>query len=356
MVTMEELLASQKTKITPLFRGQNIEGTVISIDPRDIILDLGGKTDGILNKREIPQDEVGNLKLGDKLTAYVVVAENESGQAILSLNVPAPKIQTRGKKTLFSKFINAHRQNLNLLARIIEANKGGLMVEVLGVRGFLPSSQMGSSVLSAIGGNMQDTEGKEVRVKVLEIDEKNNRLIFKDTGLQDERLVKQLKEFKSGQKVVGEVLGALSFGLAVNVAGMMAFVPVSEVFWERVDNLQDQFKKGQQIDAVIYEVDEVLGKLNLSIKRATEDPFLKLAQNYPADEVVKGEITEVTEAGVAVGLEDGVEGFLPASKMKSDTVYEVGKSITLLVDSVDTQRRRVNLAPFISTTAGLIYK
>ena len=354
MVTMEELLASQTTKITPLFRGQNIEGTVISIDPRDIILDLGGKTDGILNKREIPQDAAGNLKLGDKLTAYVVVAENESGQAILSLNVPAPKIQTRGKKNLFSKFTNAHRQNLNLLARIVEANKGGLMVEVLGVRGFLPSSQMGSSVLSAIGGSMQDTEGKEVRVKVLEIDEKNNRLIFKDANTQNEASA-LIKGFKNGQKVSGLVSGVLSFGLVVKLDGVMGFVPISEVSWDRTEDLQSQFKKDQNIEALVHEVDEILGKLNLSMKRATEDPFLKLAQNYPGDKVVKGEITDVSDAGVSIALEDA-EGFLPSSKMGSDTTYDVGKSMSFLVDGVDAQKRRVNLARMVTSTEGLIYK
>ena len=107
---------------------------------------------------------------------------------------------------------------------------------------------------------------------------------------------------------------------------------------------------------MISGIDEELGRLNLSIKQLSEDPFAKLAEKYPADEVVKGEIISVSGLGVIVKLEDGTEGLLPAPKMDVNTTYEVSKSITLLVDNVDTARRKINLAPFVTSTAGLIYK
>ena len=109
------------------------------------------------------------------------------------------------------------------------------------------------------------------------------------------------------------------------------------------------------IEALVLGVDEDLGRLNLSIKQLNEDPFVKLAQIYPTDEVVKGEVTNVSDAGVVVALE-GAEGFLPSSKMDQDTTYEIGKSQSFLVDGLDTQKRRITLAPFRTSTEGLIYK
>ena len=113
---------------------------------------------------------------------------------------------------------------------------------------------------------------------------------------------------------------------------------------------------GQSIEVVVIGIDEELGRLNLSIKQLSEDPFSLVAEKFPTDEVVKGEILNVSEAGVSVKLAEGVEGLLPAAKMEANVNYEVGQTITVLIDSVDVRKRRINLAPFVTSTEGLIYK
>ncbi|MCR4305473.1 MAG: S1 RNA-binding domain-containing protein, partial [Candidatus Daviesbacteria bacterium] len=125
--------------------------------------------------------------------------------------------------------------------------------------------------------------------------------------------------------------------------------------WDKVDDLSKLYSAGQELEVLVTGLDKELGRLNLSIKELSEDPFSQLTEKYPADEVVKGEVVSVSEAGVAVKL-DGVEGFLPVAKMDPDAQYEAGKSMSFLVDSVDAQKRRINLAPFVTSTAGLIYK
>lgn len=269
MDIMGELLASQNKKYTSLSRGQQIEGEIVAITDREITLDLGSKSEGILPARDIQNQ----LKVGDKVKAYVVAVENEYGQVVLS------SVQTRedrGKKTSkgypqrreinWPKFTAAKDQKSKLQGKVAEVNRGGLIVEVEGSRGFIPHSQLG---LEFLGKEMDGLIGQNLTVSVIEVDESSNKLVF-------------------------------------------------------------------------------------SQKEQSEENFEKLTQKFPVDEVVKGEIMHISDAGMVVLLEGGVEGFLKASK--TDTKYEIGKNMSFLVDSIDRQRKRVNLAPFVTSTAGLIYK
>ena len=228
-------------------------------------------------------------------------------------------------------------------------------MEAGGVRGFLPNSQVGFEMLSKSGEGMDNLVGQDLEVIIIEVDPDNNKLIFSERGQVSDQVQKKLQRFKAGQKVKGKIVAILPFGLVVDVEGSEGLVFISDVSWEKVDDLSAQFTPGEELEVLVSGLDTELGRLNLSIKNLSEDPFGEMVKKYPADEVVKGEVTSVSEAGVAVQL-DGVEGFLPASKMNPDTQYEVEKSMTFLVDSVDSQKRRINLAPFVTSTAGLIYK
>lgn len=370
-MTMEELLASQTNsplgskKLTILHRGQEVEGEIVAISDKEIILDLGTKSEGVLSKREIPESELQKLKVGDKLKAFVYLQENESGQVVLSLQKQSPlmrsdrgrsKGRSRGGRFIdWSRFISLQNQKSKLQGSVIEVNRGGLMVEVEGARGFLPNSQVGFELLSKSGAGLDSLIGQELSVTVIEVDPDNNKLIFSERGQVSKEVQEKLKSFKNGQKVKGKIVAILPFGLVVDVDGSEGLVFISDVSWEKVDDLSKLYQSGQEIEVLVTGLDQELGRLNLSIKSLTEDPFAKLAEKYPTDEVVKGEVTGVSEAGVVVAL-DGAEGFLPAAKMDPDTKYEIGKSMSFLIDSVDSQKRRINLAPFVTSTAGLIYK
>ncbi len=367
---MEELLASQTQKVVSVFRGQQIEGEIVSKTEKEIILDLGTKSEGVIAAREIPAQELKDLKIGDSLKTYVAMVENEHGQIVLSWQRSLDfgrsgrldkQSRHRGGKSRGGKFIDwanfreAENQKRKLLGRVVEVNKGGLIVEAAGVRGFLPNSQVGFELLSKSGAGMDNLVGQELTVTVIEVDQDNNKLIFSERGQVSEEVKEKLKAFKAGQKVSGKIVAVLPFGLVVDVSGAEGLVFISDVSWEKVEDLSKIFSAGQELPVLVSSIDTELGRLNLSIKQLSEDPFAKLAEKYPADEVAKGEVVSVSEAGVAVAL-DGIEGFLPASKMDPGTKYEVGKQVTVLVDSVDTQKRRINLSPFVTSTAGLIYK
>lgn len=354
---MEELLASQPQQLKVLHKGQEIEGTVLTITDKEIILDLGSKSEGSINTRDIPAATKANLKIGDKLKAYVYIPENEYGQIVLSSS-PQTRMSTssfKGHGINWMKFVQAQNQKSQLRGKVLEINKGGLIVDVAGARGFLPNSQAGFELLSKSGAGLDRLIGQDLTVTVVEVDQDNNKLIFSQRGQVTEEVLKNLKTFKAQQKVKGKIVAVLPFGLVVDVTGVEGLVFISDVSWEKVDDLTKQFSVDQELEVLVLGLDEELGRLNLSIKQLTEDPFAKLAEEYPADEVVKGEITAVTDAGIAVQLKN-IEGFLPVAKMEAGSKYEVGVSMSFLVDSVDTGRRRVNLAPFVTSTAGLIYK
>lgn len=369
MVTMEELLASQTTKIITPHRGQQVEGVVVSITDKEITLDIGAKSEGILLKRELSDTQTKDLKLGYMLQAYVIQTENESGQIVLSTfaqsrtgNLSSDRRGVRSYGINWQRFSQAQNQKSKLQGKVAEVNKGGLIVEVegspreAGTRGFLPNSQVGFELLSKAGKGMEDLIGQDLTITVSEVDSANNKLIFSQRGQVSDELKEKLNVFKNGQKVKGKIVAILPFGLVVDVLGVEGLVFISDVAWEKIEDLQNKFRTGQEMEVVVIGSDQELGRLNLSIKQLSRDPFSKLTEVYPADEIVKGEVTGVSEAGVSVKLADGVEGLLSASKMDPDTSYKVGKNATFLVDGIDSKRRRINLAPFVTSTAGLIYK
>lgn len=363
---MEELLASRyaRSKLLVLRRGQEVEGEILSITDQEITLDLGAKSEGVMATRELTSAMKSQLKPGSKLKAYVYMTENESGQTILSIS-PAVHSEgfgresgrgaRRGKSADWSKFLQAQNRKSKLQGQVLEINKGGLIVEVSGVRGFLPNSQVGFELMQKAGAGMEKLIGENLTVSVIEMDQNNNKLIFSQRGPVAPEVLSKLKSFKAGQTTQGKIVAVLPFGLVVDVEGAEGLVFISDVSWERVDDLPQIFTTGQELEVKVLGEDAELGRLNLSVKELTEDPFAKSAEKFPADEVVKGEIAGVSEAGVAVKLE-GAEGFLPAAKVTPEADYQPGQIKTFLVDSVDTHKRRINLSPFITSTAGLIYK
>lgn len=360
-------MASQSSKFTIFHRGQEVEGEVVAVFTKEVILDLGGKSEGVLPVRDLPETISKDLKVGQKLKAFVALPESENGQIILS---SSPQMRTgssfRGHGVNWSRFINAQREKSKLRGKVIEVNKGGLIVEVEKIRGFLPNSQVGFELLSKVGEGMENLIGQDLTVTVIETDQEDNKLIFSQRGQITPAEEEKLKSFKSGQKEKGKIVAILPFGLVVSVKdrsssgrdikGTEGLVFISDVSWDKVEDLSKDFRVGQELEVMVLGLDEELGRLNLSIKQLAEDPFIELAKEYPADEVVKGEIISVNDAGVVVKVKEDVEGFLPASKMTADAIYEAGKTTTFLIDSVDTQRRRINLVPFVTSTAGLIYK
>jgi small subunit ribosomal protein S1 len=300
-ITMEELLASQTKKLITFHRGQEIEGIVLAISSREITLDLGGKSEGILPFHDLPETISKDLKTGQKLKAFVAMPENDSGQVVLSSSLKTSlPVRFRGKGVNWQKFREVQNQKGKLQGTVIEVNKGGLIVEVDKARGFLPNSQVGFELLSRAGEGLENLIGQPLTVTVIEVDADNNKLIFSQRGQISEKDKEKLRGFKNGEKQKGKIVAILPFGLVVDVNGAEGLVFISDVSWDRVEDLSKEYQAGKEVEVLVLGIDEELGRLNLSIKQLTEDPFASMAKDYPADEVVKGEVVSVGEQGVMV--------------------------------------------------------
>ncbi|MDO8570716.1 MAG: S1 RNA-binding domain-containing protein [Candidatus Daviesbacteria bacterium] len=344
-----------------LYRGQEVEGTVISVSDREIILDLGTKAEGLMSKNDLPQDKRDQVKVGDNLKAFIIAPENESGQVVLTLQKELT-FGTRmrnvgGKKGIdlkkWQKFFQARDQKTTVSGKVLEANKGGVVVDVDGMRGFLPTSQIN---LSKITGEII---GQNLKLYVIEIDINDNRLILSTRGKVDEETLAKIAKLEVGQEILGKIVSIAPFGLIVDLNGVEGIIYSQELSWTAPHKdgagLENEFELGQEIKAKISSIDESTGRVNLSVRQMEEDPFADLVKDLQPDDVVSGLIKEVTQNEVVVQL-DGVEGIVPVSKIEQGKQYIVGEKNSFTIDNIDTNKRKINLAPFLTSTKGLIYK
>lgn len=349
-ITMEQLLAQSDYNLHIPTEGDIITGTVIEITKKMVLVDIGAKTEGLVLDREFQsaQDMIVDLKPGDKVDAFVVDGDNAHGQILLSL-----KRAAQDKK--WDELVKAQNEETTIAVDGLDVNRGGMVVAVDGLRGFIPTSQFGRQVT----GKLDTLVGKSIDVKVLEADKEKNRLIF------SERLVSEADEIANsdaalsnvsvGDVVKGTVTGVKPFGVFVAVEvplegkedglGVLeGMVHISEVSWDKVDDLTSMFEKGQVIETKVVSVDKDQKKLTLSTKRLQDDPWEQLSEECPPGTTVSGEVTRVVPFGVFVTIASGVDGLIHESKLNGQTFSE-GESVSVVVDSIDIDQRRVSLSP-----------
>ena len=354
--TMEELLAQTKKPIKAWKRGDLVEGIVTEKSSRAIYLDIGGKTEGMVIDREMKaaRDYIKDLQIGDKVMAIITQAENDKGYPLMSLKKAA-------SERIWSEFEEKLRTKEVVNVRGREVNKGGLIVDIRGTQGFVPASQFAAQYQ----GKIEELVGKDLPVKVIEVDGKKSRLIFSEREVSEAGLLKEqekiLKKIKVGQELAGVVTGIMPFGLFVKVTlpkGKIAvegLVHISEISWEKVDDPSKYYKQNDKVKVKVLAVDNNTGKLNLSIKQLLEDPWEKIEKDYPVDSRVKGEVTRLAPFGAFVNLSPGVEGLIHISKIPAEKSINPGDKVDCYVESVDQEHRRMSLG-LVLTTKPVGYK
>jgi len=348
---MADLMAQMDKKTLKVQRGDSVTGKIILLSENEVVVDLGGKNEGVLDKRELPQGQLDSLRVGDELSSFVTSSENDTGRIILSLTrqVGSPRRSKDPKKWLkFTHYLTSHSK---LRGQVIEINKGGFLVEAGGVRAFLPGSQLSLQALKI----KPDLVGEEIDAYVLEVDESDNRLVLSLHNPTEAKKI-DLANFKSGDKVKAQVVAVFPFGAYLDVNDVEGIVRGSDISWEKDIDPTTLYQPNQEVEAQVINIDEALNRLNLSLKTLKEDPFEELAKSYQVDDMVSGEVLEITTPGVRVKLQDGVEGFVSATSIQPGNSYTVGQTTNFLVAEINTRKRQVTLAPFITSTTGLIYR
>lgn len=351
---MEQLLAGAKYEFKSFKRGQTITGKVSEIKGKVIYLDIGGKAEGMLGDKEYEysHDYIKALKIGDEVSAVVISQENDSGQVILSLKRAAN--ESRWK--LFEKAL-ASGDTLEVKGK--EINKGGLLVEIEGVYGFIPSSQFSKE----FSEDVDDLVGQTVKVKVIEVDREQNRLVMSEKAVTEaveiEARKKAMSVVKVGETYKGKVAGVVPFGAFVEITVkknvLEGLVHISELSWEKIDDVAKILKEGDSISVMVIGTDESTGKLALSLKRLSDDPWKNIVKAYPVDSKHAGAVTKIAPYGVFVHIDKGIEGLIHASKMPIDTAFKEGDKVNVFVESVDPDKRRLSLG-VVLTAKPVAYK
>lgn len=342
---MEELLADQPN--LGMTVGDVVEGSVIAAEKHEVWLDLGARGTGLVIGREIEQ--TAGIKPGDTISASVLEPESDSGYAILSLKKVAKE---RGWEDLEERF----KTGETFQVQAYDANKGGLLVEAEGIRGFLPVSQLSAENYPRVSGADKDEilhrlmslVGKPLTVRVLDANRRESKLILSEKAAKREDTEDKVSKLKVGDVVKGVVTGVVDFGIFVNVDGIEGLVHISEIAWDRVDNPGKYVKVGETIQAKIISIDR--DKLSLSIKQLQPDPWVKEIAKLKVGDTVEGKITRITPFGAFVQVTSAIEALVHISELSDEHVEDpsqlvsLGQTKTFRIIAIDAEAHKLSLS------------
>jgi small subunit ribosomal protein S1 len=353
------LVATRTNSASPsaIRRGDVVDGVIVRINQDEILVDIGLTSEGVLSTRELPASgdwSFDNLHLRDKVLVYVIQPETPDGPALLSLKRAMAERQWRVAE-------EQYRNNELLKAKVIDYNKGGLIVDVAGIRGYVPISQILSLTHEDVAatGESQETparlaamNGKELQLKIIEVNRARNRLILSERLANQEwrqrRRDELLNELKAGEVRRGVVSNLANFGAFIDLGGSDGLVHISQLAWSRVNHPSEVLKVGQEVEVQVLSVDKEKKKIALSIKRADVDPWTTVEQRYTAGQVITGVIARVTPFGAFARIEDGIEGLIHSSElppgMDPEKSLHEGQELQLRILRIDAERRRIGLS------------
>lgn len=344
-ITMDELL--EKSDIKTLAAGDVVEGTITTVKKNEVWVDLGAQGTGVVLRREIGHGQ--QLEAGQKITVSVIDSEMDEGYALLSMK---RAIKDRGWDELQRVF------DANEIVEILpyDANRGGLLVELEGIRGFLPVSQLAAGHYPRVSGADKDEilqklgalTNKPLRVRILDLSRKDNKLIFSEKEAVKDDMADRFAKLKVGDSVEGVVTGVIDFGAFVNVDGIEGLIHISEISWERVDNPRNYVKVGETVKAKIIAIDK--DRLSLSLKQMSEDPWLEQVKAFKKGDIVEGKVTRITPFGAFVQLSPSVEALVHVSEMSDDEdvdpekLFQLNEKKEFKVLDIDTENRKIALS------------
>ncbi|ACZ37933.1 30S ribosomal protein S1 [Sphaerobacter thermophilus] len=350
---MEQLLSDPSHDYRVLNYGDVIEGQIMHVDRDELLVDIGSKSEGIIPAREfstLTDEERAALSVGDHVLVFVVQAENQEGQAVLSID------RARQEKS-WRRLQEIYEAGEIIEAEVTNYNKGGLLVNLDGVRGFVPASQ----VTEIRGGDDSSKQadmarliGSKLSLKIIEINRHRNRLILSERqaiqerrDVMKERLIEELTE---GETRRGRVTSITDFGAFVDIGGADGLVHLSELSWSRVKHPSEVLKVGEEVDVYVLGINAEEKKIALSIKRTQPEPWSRVAMKYEVGQLVLGTVTQLANFGAFARIEDGIEGLIHVSELSEQRighprqVVSEGQDLILRIIRIDPARRRMGLS------------
>lgn len=331
--------------------GDAVKGKIISADRREVRVDIDGMTTGVIRGREIFSEsaQYDGLKVGDEVEATVIDLENENGEMELSFRFAGQK---RAWEELRELFTNGKIVDV----KITEANKGGLIVRVNHVTGFLPVSQLSPDHYPRVTGGdknkifekLKSYVGSTFSVKVIDANEPEEKLIVSEKSVWEERQKSVIAQYRVGATVEGEVTALADFGAFVRFGSLEGLVHISEIAWQRIDHPRDILKIGQKVDAEIIGIEG--SKIFLSMKKLVRDPWADISKRYKVGDTVEGTVLKVNPFGFFVELDPEIHGLAHVSELSDkagvdvNTLAKAGEKMNFKIISIEPNEHRLGLS------------
>lgn len=343
-ITMDDLLEASDVK--ELKNGDVVEGSVSSIKKHEVWIDLGVYGMGMIVRRELGQTP---LEIGQTIVVSVVEPEMDEGYVLLS-------VRRAAKDKGWDGLVRLREAQETIEIEAYDANRGGLLIELEGIRGFLPVSQLAAEHYPRVSGADKDEILQKLsalvriplHVRVLDVSKKENKLIFSEKEAVKDDMKARFAALKVGDSVDGVITGVIDFGAFVNIDGIEGLIHISEISWERVEDPRKYAKVGDKVKAKIIAIDK--DRLSLSLKQMTEDPWLGEVKTFKKGAVVEGRITRITPFGAFVQLSSSVEALVHVSEMSDndgtdpEKVFKVNETKEFKVIDIDTEARKIALS------------
>ena len=352
---MADLLEQEGLGIDFPRRGEIRDGVIASISQGQILVSVGTKSEGVISGREydqIPQEELDEMKVGQEVKVYVVNPEDQHGTLVLSYTRAREAVNwVEAKELLESK------ESFN--SKIIGYNKGGLIVPMEGLRGFVPASQVSLSRRASVTGDTPDQRwgamvGEEIEVCVIEVDEDRRRLILSErvasAETRESLKEKVIDELQEGDVRTGRVTSLADFGAFVNISGADGLVHLSEISWDRIQHPKEVLEVGQEVEVKIISVDREKKRIGLSIRQLLKDPWAERVAEFQVGQLVEGTITRLTKFGAFAKIDEELEGLIHISEISDKRiehpkeVLREGEVVTLRIIRVEPDTHRIGLS------------
>lgn len=372
---LNDFLDDNSNKLKQLSRGDIVEGEVVDVNINNgvVIVDVGYKSEGIIAGRELKSDTLDwtKLQVEDKVLVYVVKPEDEKGQLILS-------IRRTQQASAWLSLENAKKNNEVVEAVVVESNNGGLIVEIgKGIRGFIPTSQLdatrvyangvrqvGRDISSKVQKRLNSLIGEKIKTRIIELDREKNRIILSEkmvTQARDiEKRTETLKKVKEGDILEGTISGITPFGVFVNAQGLEGLVHLSEISWDKVEDIGVLYSVGNNVRVMVIGLSDGGKRVAYSIKRLQEDPWSKAISKYKIGDIVDGVVQKVVPYGAFVRIGEGLNGLIHISELSEKLVKDpgdivkVGQKVKVKILSISSTERHLGLS--LKETSGVVGK
>lgn len=351
-LTMADLLAKSKSSIKNLSLGQRVKGRVIQKLSKSLIIDIDGKAEGVVAEKAFAEarEFISKLKVGDEVTATVLVPEMRDGSTLLSLRDSVSASVWQHVEEAFK-----NKTEVACLAKNVASS--GITVDVNGISGFVPTSQLSKE----FSKDLESVVGKYFKAKVIEVDRQKNKLVLSEREVSEAEGIAQAKKalesIKEGELFSGVVTTVANFGIFVKVeinkTSVEGLVHVSELSWGKVVHPSELYKVGDKVKVKSIGIKD--GKLALSVKQITKDPWIDVDSKYKVEDRLDTKVTKITDFGVFAELEPGVEGLIHITKIAPGKKFSVGDIVKCYIEEIDSKSRKISLG-LVLTSIPVGYK